>query len=51
MSPGNRLADDVRESASIGRFRQNGLQASAGRPVILLRVLVAVSVFVDLEKL
>jgi hypothetical protein len=29
----------------MGRFRQNGLQTSAGRPVILLRVLVAVSDF------
>ena len=45
VSPGNRLADDVRESASMGRFRQNGLQTSAGGPVILLRVLVAVSDF------
>ena len=45
VSPGNRLADDVRESASMGRFRQYGLQASAGRPVILLRVIVTLSDF------
>jgi hypothetical protein len=45
VSPANRLADDVRESASMGRFRQNGHQASAGRPVILLKVRVAVSDF------
>lgn len=42
---GNRLADDVRDSASMGPFRQNGLQASAGGPVLLLRVLVVVSDF------